>query len=870
MAQVENRQVVVNIVADDVQKAQEALTAKQKKLNDEIKKTNDPKALADFNKQLKATEQQLQRNEKVLKGELLPTYNQLTSATKRYAAEFKKTGDPEVLRKYQETNRALSQMKGEMTGLEKASQGLTRGGVFSASFWANLAANGVQRAAGAFSNFFRGAISEALDAEEATARLNSTLDNLGRSDAFDRISRKADEMANKFRYLDNDEVLGVFEKLIDYGKLTEREMNELLPVIINFAAKSRTSIGEATDVIVKALQGNGKALKQYGIDIKDAGSETERLNVVMTTLKEKTDGAADAFQKTAKGSIATAIQQFNNLKEEVGENLIPILTKLLQLANKLIKPLSFILGAGGSGSRVSKELLGNPDIIASGDNERLALEKRFEQIRAAALKKGLSEKDALNDIFKSLLPRKSFIESNINRLSAEAAFSNGEEREIKLLNVQKLAAELLGITKFIDDKTAGDKALGIIDKTIAGGTTVKNKTKEVEEMTAAIKNLGDVVEKELRRRNEEIKKGGAGIGFGVDFESGLNNGIARARQGGNRSAIAALELQVLKARAKARLDAELALLKEQQRQELENKELTENEKLLIEEEYRKKRKDAELAYFREVVDEISKYANAVVDIISAFAEIQNQKEDAALAKDRRMNEQKIRNLENRLKRGLISQKEYDRQVADIEKQQQKREREIFIKQFKRNQKLRVVESIMNTAEGVTEAYPNLILAALVGIAGAAKTALIASQKPPEFAKGGLLGGRTHAQGGNAIIDGSGRKIAEIEAGEGIINRRTMADNKVYSFTGTPSQIASQMNSMHGGTGWAKAPRYMNYSAINKRYYEDGGVFSSGADGFALQRLNEILENGIPAYVVFNQFETQQDRINRIRANARLK
>jgi len=65
-----------------------------------------------------------------------------------------------------------------------------------------------------------------------------------------------------------------------------------------------------------------------------------------------------------------------------------------------------------------------------------------------------------------------------------------------------------------------------------------------------------------------------------------------------------------------------------------------------------------------------------------------------------------------------------------------------------------------------------------------------------FAKGGLLNGPSHSQGGIPMSVGD-RGMIEAEGGEGIINKRSMSSGQVMSVTGTPRQIASQINSMNG-------------------------------------------------------------------------
>ena len=72
---------------------------------------------------------------------------------------------------------------------------------------------------------------------------------------------------------------------------------------------------------------------------------------------------------------------------------------------------------------------------------------------------------------------------------------------------------------------------------------------------------------------------------------------------------------------------------------------------------------------------------------------------------------------------------------------------------------------MNTAVSVSKVISNPILAALVAAMGAVQVATIASEKPPKFARGGLIdGGNRHSQGG-AII--------EAEQGEFVMSRNAV-------------------------------------------------------------------------------------------------
>ena len=65
------------------------------------------------------------------------------------------------------------------------------------------------------------------------------------------------------------------------------------------------------------------------------------------------------------------------------------------------------------------------------------------------------------------------------------------------------------------------------------------------------------------------------------------------------------------------------------------------------------------------------------------------------------------------------------------------------------------------------------------------------------ANGGFTKGPSHDDGGIPMtVKSTGQKI-EVEGGEGIINKHSMADDRVYEVKGTPKQIASAINEIDG-------------------------------------------------------------------------
>lgn len=955
-----NRQVNVYINSGDAQKAYDLLIKREKLLNDELAKTSDPKRMKALNAELAKLKDPIDRAHKKLKGELLPTIRELEIATRKWMNEAIKTGSPESIANFQKFRAELKKAKDDLYGLENAQKGLTSKGIFSGAFWGSFLAGGVTAAISGIGNFFRGAVQEALDADAATKRLESTLDNLGRGDAFDRITRKADDMASKFRYLDNDDIVSVFNRLIDYGKLTEKEMNNLIQVIVDFSAKSKTSLDDSASVIIKALEGNGKALKEYGINLKDTGTETDRLNVIMTTLKEKVDGSAEAFANSAAGGLQTARQEFANLKEEIGNKLIPVLNGLLSWVNNAITGLGYLAGEIGT---VFSDVGAYFESGRSGVAENKADRKKAKQ---AAIDKAVSlnisndmDPEEIQKLIDARYKQIQTLQELVVRGGMDAAAASEQVQELRhhievLSKAQDGAIkkqERLGLGGFDAPDMGKDKSKELQEQRKREEQSYKEFLEKMKDLNADFdaanlegfhKDLAMLQQKIINLKEEAAKhkdnkeallqidelyhkealalidkyekldkeKFDKAVKAKAEGTAKMMRNYAEALKAGfaiiNEDRLAAQDLAIQEARGKKKLDLQMKALKAAEEEEIKlaknrakdagvSEEQIQNIIAGIRAKYRSKEEELELSHFQKVVAEISSYANQALAIFTLFGQLQTDKENLELDRDRRLNDRKKSNLDKRLKAGLITEQQYRREVDRLDREREQKEKEVRLKQFQRTKRERLAQAIMNTAEAVTEALPNIFMALLVGALGAAEIATIAAQKPPQYAKGGKLGGRSHTNGGNAVVDGSGRKIAEIEAGEGIVNKRTMSDRSRYSVSGTPGQIISRLNSMHG-VGWeggatlvpgwrSYSPSRMNYTAM-KGVYASGGVFNEttaktpsqdaifenlAAVVSNMQATLQLLQiNGIPAYTVLTQHEKQVDRLAAIRDDATMK
>lgn len=123
-----------------------------------------------------------------------------------------------------------------------------------------------------------------------------------------------------------------------------------------------------------------------------------------------------------------------------------------------------------------------------------------------------------------------------------------------------------------------------------------------------------------------------------------------------------------------------------------------------------------------------------------FSNYQNASEAAQMQKFEKNSDAKKAKLKKQLDSGVISQKNYDKQVAKIDEDVEARKADMDYNRAKREKAMALVGAIISTAKGVATALPNLILAGIAAAVGGLQIATIAKQPLP--AKGheqGLYG-----------------------------------------------------------------------------------------------------------------------------------
>ena len=138
-----------------------------------------------------------------------------------------------------------------------------------------------------------------------------------------------------------------------------------------------------------------------------------------------------------------------------------------------------------------------------------------------------------------------------------------------------------------------------------------------------------------------------------------------------------------------------------------------------------------------------------------------------------------------------------------------------------------------------------------------------------YAKGGITKGKSHKEGGiPMVVKSTGQKV-ELEGGEGVINKKNMADTKLHSFDGkemTKCEIASEINSDNNNGVTIDCD-----DIVGKKYkYDKGGNVSMKNNKLvsfdATSELNELsdLDNLLGETMIDYELQKVKRKANKFR------
>lgn len=246
-------------------------------------------------------------------------------------------------------------------------------------------------------------------------------------------------------------------------------------------------------------------------------------------------------------------------------------------------------------------------------------------------------------------------------------------------------------------------------------------------------------------------------------------------------------------------------------------------------------------FWQNEIDQVLQWAGYVQQAMQGLNQILTNAENRRMMAEIAANDKRKKSFADQLQNKLISQARYDLQVRKIDEQQDKDKKKMEHDQAKREKGIKIFEAIINTAAAIAKALPNIPLSVAAGVIGAIQVAAIASEPLPSLGTGGALANgpyHSDASGGLHVINPQTGKVEMLlERDEGVLKGSAMRSSQTYTVSGTPSQITSALNAMHGGVSWdggarvvQMPPWWQKPAQINPnmpRIMAGGGIVAQG-------------------------------------------
>ena len=315
------------------------LRVKGGRLERQMLETNDPKKVKQYNDELQRTRKAADSIVEAQKKQVQVSKN-LVDEQKKLQAELRKTNDPNAVKGLLQ---GLHKVENQITAVTAKTQtmGNKLGGIGSSimqGFGLGAGMFGIEAATSLISNFFSNAINEASEAEQGLLKFKQTLENIGQGAMFDTLVNQADTLANAYKNLfDNDDILAGQAKFIEGTKVSEQQLSQLIPVAIELAAKLGTDVTTASEMLVNSIIGRtSPELKRLGLDMKGLGTETERVNEITGGFANLLSGSVDTALQTSQGQTKQLRQELANLEEDLGSKLLPLQKMLTKIKLGLV------------------------------------------------------------------------------------------------------------------------------------------------------------------------------------------------------------------------------------------------------------------------------------------------------------------------------------------------------------------------------------------------------------------------------------------------------------------------------------------------------------------------------------------------------
>lgn len=223
-----------------------------------------------------------------------------------------------------EVKTQLDDVAKSMAKTQTTSQDLTASVFKGTAAW-DLTKDAIRMA----TNFLKSAMQESMDSARIMAQVQTNVKNAGF--AFEEIAPKIEEFGKNAVQLGFDDEVAAesLSKLLIVTK-DYSQAQSLASLAMDLSRAKNIDLASATKAVTLITQGNTKELKLQGIEIDETASAAENLQKVFENVKD----SAGNFANTSAGQLAVLTEQWNNLKQKIGDELSPTLMDALDIVNQ--------------------------------------------------------------------------------------------------------------------------------------------------------------------------------------------------------------------------------------------------------------------------------------------------------------------------------------------------------------------------------------------------------------------------------------------------------------------------------------------------------------------------------------------------------
>jgi hypothetical protein len=204
----------------------------------------------------------------------------------------------------------------------------------------------------ALSDFVAGSVESYASAEAAAKKMTVALQQQGTATP-ENVSAMNDLATSVQRTtVYSDDLTNQMEALlVEVGNVAPSEMRKALQASTDLASGLGIDLQQATMLVGKAFAGETGTLSRYGIVIDQTKLKAEGMPAVLEAIQQKFGGQAAAELETYSGKLKQIANDWDNIKEAVGKNIVedPLLRALLRETAAEVKTQSEAVDAG-SGS----------------------------------------------------------------------------------------------------------------------------------------------------------------------------------------------------------------------------------------------------------------------------------------------------------------------------------------------------------------------------------------------------------------------------------------------------------------------------------------------------------------------------------------